>query len=181
MASAFIVLADAIRERVRWPDGDIFWGTSRRGLVEHTGSTRVVWIRTGGNITRNVNPGRVRVEGVPEKFRPIYANEIDVEAHILADGNDAFERLHARILSATREVFGPASEPGRYAIETEAERAGVIRAGLVKGVQQFRWSVVVGQMEDASTGELSPGIPTRRLVTVTLSPVIVEIDHDLEV
>ena len=178
MASTFDRLTDAVRDRMQLPPE--FWGVGENSRAKHGGVPRIEWVHAGGEIEPVPNAGRQRVAGAHAVFRPLHIDSMDVQAHIWAEDFEGFERLRQRLLSAVRDCLGAASTPGRYAISTESDRAGVVHGGKVKGVQSFVWKAVIAQSEDACTDEIGSMIPTRKLVTLTGSETVFEIDATLE-
>jgi hypothetical protein len=176
--STLDVVVDAIRERFNAApvpfDKPVAFGVGLTKLSEKDGPRRVVIVRKGGQITdirTTSGPIKVKHMGRWVQFYRSYDDVMQIEAHLVAPSSSEIEMLQRRLLNVTKDMFGTSSQPGGYAVVTEADKAGVTHNGKTYAVQQFTWRVTIArerrhQLGRENASELSPKIPVTELVEI---------------
>lgn len=184
MASTFQQLVDGLREYIDEPR--LTFDVGERARSKNDSPPRVVWVATGGQILPATLNGRMQlsIDGVPVACFPAYDDVITVEAHIWAESAERFERIQQKLLSGCRMLFGTASQPGAYVIDTESGRSGNVHGDFTKGVQLFTWRTTVAhtrrqQIGAAETREVGPKMPAQQLVTILGQACVCSIDVNL--
>lgn len=164
MPSTLDVLVQAVHDKlVDVPS----CGIGVLALSENQKPPRIVWVPQGGHIV----PPRLRedvqyeLKGKKYKARHIHDDLLKVSAHVWAADYEKLERLRGRVLSAVRECFKTASEPGEYTIATHAEKAGYMVNGHA-GWQSFVWRLRICQFTANMRTEAGTMVPGRAVVTI---------------
>ncbi len=172
MESTLQIIVDAIKERMDDPAVEFSIGETKRH--EKEGPNRVIIVRKGGDIQpirTTAGPIRVKHMGRTVQFYRSYDDVMQIEAHIAAESPMRLEVTQRKLLNATKALFGTSSQPGTYAVVTEADKAGVTHAGKTYGLQLFTWRVTIAherrhQLGRENANELSPKIPVTELVEI---------------
>jgi hypothetical protein len=143
------------------------WAVGEKHLHATVNPPRIVLVPVGGRIEKPFmrDDATLVIAGRNYRARHIHDDVQQVQAHIWAADAEKLDRLKSRLLSAVRQCFGRASEPGAYSITTETTRSGHTVYGAA-AVQQFTWRMKVCEFTGQQRTEAGPMVPVRRLVTI---------------